>query len=64
MDWFERLTGFVEDDYASTQRRLRVDGDQLISTVNGRSYGIGDFTLPTLTTLRERVDATGGPEVR
>lgn len=25
MDWFEKLTGFVEGDYAETQSKLRVE---------------------------------------
>lgn len=55
-DWFERLTGFQEDGYASPQERLRVEGDELVSTVNGKRYGIGELTLPTLAELRSRVN--------
>ena len=29
LDWFERLTGFQETDYAETRARLVVDGDRL-----------------------------------
>ena len=32
MNWFERLTGFTEDGYASTQNRLKVEGDELLDT--------------------------------
>lgn len=64
MNWFERLTGFAEDDdrdgYVSTQRRLRVDGDHLISTVNDKRYRIGEFSLPTLAELRARIDTARG----
>jgi hypothetical protein len=62
MNWFERLTGFAEDEngYVATQRKLRVEGDHLISTVNGRRYRIGAFTLPTLADLRARADVGGG----
>ena len=60
MNWFERLTGFREDGYASTQARLSVDGDELVSTVNGKRYGIGELTLPTLAELRGRVDPRRG----
>lgn len=56
MDWFQRLTGFPEGDYESTQRRLRVEGEELVSTVNGERYGIGRLSLPTLGELRSRVD--------
>lgn len=60
MNWFERLTGFTEDGYAATQSRLRVEGDELVSTVNGKRYGIGELTMPTLGELRTRVDPARG----
>lgn len=59
-DWFERLTGFREDGYESTQRRLAVEGDELVSSVNGKRYGIGELTLPTLAELRSRVNPSRG----
>lgn len=60
MNWFERLTGFAEDGYATTQSRLLVDGDELVSTVNGRRWGIGELTMPTLGELRARVNPARG----
>ncbi len=60
MNWFERLTGFAEADYATTQSQLRVDGDELVSTVNDKRYGIGNLTLPTLGELRARVNPDRG----
>jgi hypothetical protein len=59
-DWFERLTGFREDGYASTRRRLAVEGYELVSRVNGKRYGVGEFSLPTLAELRERVNPVRG----
>ena len=59
-DWFQRLTGFAEDDYASTQQRLAVDGEELVSLVNGKRYGIGQFSLPTVAELRARVNPARG----
>jgi hypothetical protein len=53
--WFERLMGFREDDYESTQRRVRIEGDELVSTVNDRRYGCGHLSIPTLAELRSRV---------
>jgi len=47
-NWFERLTGFTEADYESTRSRLSVDGNQLVSSVNGARYGIGTLRTPTL----------------
>lgn len=56
MDWFERLTGFAEGDYRSTQRRLVVDGDELASAVDGKRRGVGELSLPILADLRARVE--------
>lgn len=60
MDWFEELTGFAEDGYASTQQRPEVRGDRLHSRANGRHWGIGRLETPTLAELRQRAQATGG----
>ena len=60
MTWFERLVGFREDGYESTQRRLSVEGSELVSLVNGKRYGIGELSLPTLAELRARVNPARG----
>jgi len=54
-NWFERLTGFAESDYESTQSRLSVDGNELVSSVNGARYAIGSLRTPTLADLRATV---------
>ncbi|MFC7699482.1 hypothetical protein ACFQX9_22630 [Bradyrhizobium sp. GCM10028915] len=59
MDWFERLTGFREGTYADTRARLKVEGRELHSLVNGKSYGIGELELMSLQSLRERVMSLG-----
>jgi len=59
-DWFERLTGFRENGYEATQARLAVEGEELLSTVNGKRYGIGQLSLPTLAELRARVNPARG----
>lgn len=64
MDWFERLTGFREGNYAETLAKLRVEEGKLQSLVNGKSYGIGELELVSLQTLRERVMSLGGPTGR
>ena len=64
MDWFERLTGFREGTYEETQAKLKVDGRQIRSLVNGKSYGIGEFKLVSLQTLRERAQSAGGTSGR
>ena len=57
MDWFERLTGFVEATgeagYEETRQRLQVTGDRLESRVNGRSFRIGTLELVSLHSLRD-----------
>ena len=61
MDWFEKLAGFQELDYAQTRRQFEVSNGKLHSHANGKSYGIGELELLPLTTLRERVHA--GPSL-
>ena len=51
-DWFTSLTGFREDDYDVTRGLLRVEGDELVSTVTGARHGIGSLSVPTLALLR------------
>ena len=58
MDWFERLTGFRETGHEETRGKLKVDGHQLHSDCNGKSYDIGELELVSLQTLRDRVRAT------
>src|SRR3982751_4066108 len=64
MDWFERLTGFPERGYEQTRAQLKIEGPLLRSTFNNRAYGIGQFELVALSTLRERVAAVGGSSAR
>jgi hypothetical protein len=61
MDWFEQLTGFKEEDYATTQSRLAVDERRLRSLANGKSFAVGEFELVTLQCLRERSALADGP---
>jgi len=62
LDWFERLTGFIETDYASTRAKLKVSSGKLISLVNGASYRTGLLELASLSDLRDRVRSSrAGP---
>jgi hypothetical protein len=62
MDWFARLTGFPETTYEETRRQLEVDGRNLRSVVNGRTYGIGEFTVASLESLREQARSALGQQ--
>ena len=57
MDWFERITGFEERSYNETQSALRVEDGKLRSNASERASGIGDLELPSLSELRQRVQA-------
>jgi hypothetical protein len=63
-DWFHRLVGFREENYDATRERLRIEGDELVSTVNDERYGIGSLTVPTLAELRSRVEVPVGGRSR
>lgn len=58
--WFEAMTGFPETSPDDVRARLTVQGDVLMSTVNGRSWGCGTLTLPSLGELRAAL-ASGPP---
>ena len=61
MDWFERITGFREGDYAQTRARLRVENGRLLNEANGTSHAVGELELPSLAELRSRSAATPLP---
>lgn len=65
MDWFEKLMGFAEstgaEGYEKTRQRLQVEGKQLRSRVNGRSFCVGELELVSLATLRERAGPAPQP---
>jgi hypothetical protein len=62
MDWFQRLTGFRELDYAATRDNLEVVGTKLRSRVNGAEFGIGTFELRSLQALRD--EALAAPPLK
>lgn len=66
MDWFERITGFAETDAETIRSRLAVEGDQLVSRVNGSRHGIGRLRLCSLDQLRQLSPALplGGQRTR
>lgn len=60
MNWFEALTGFQEESYEKTRAKLSLEGRELRSLVNGRTYEVGQFELLSLAQLRERVASANG----
>ena len=55
MEWFEELFGFQEEGYEGVRKHLKLNGQVLHSSANGRSFGAGELELVSLQTLRERV---------
>jgi hypothetical protein len=64
MDWFERITGFREADYETTRKRLAIDGEELVSLVNGSRHGIGRLEICELGALRRRTLDLPSPGIR
>mmetsp|Transcript_15290 Transcript_15290/g.35786 ORF Transcript_15290/g.35786 Transcript_15290/m.35786 type:complete len:466 (-) Transcript_15290:87-1484(-) len=52
--WFEETLGFRERDYRETKRNLEFFSEILSSKVNGRTFRVGPFDLPTLAALQNR----------
>ncbi len=55
--WFKKITGFKERSPDYVRRNLEVNGNQLKSKVNGKSYQFGFLETPPLATLREQAPA-------
>lgn len=55
MSWFEKLTGFREQGFEETQRRLRVEDGWLYSDATQNRYRVGTLQMPTLGELRDLV---------
>ncbi|WP_211209318.1 hypothetical protein [Psychroflexus tropicus] len=56
--WFEKLMGFKENRVQDVQGQMKMEGQQLKSKVNGRSFQAGALELASLGELRQRVQAT------
>jgi hypothetical protein len=59
--WFEYLFGFSEQEADGNptfiHERLHIDGNRMTSRVNGASYICGEFSCPSLGSLRARFAA-------
>lgn len=63
MDWFEKITGFKENNYQETKGKLIFEHNTLYSTVNQQRFDLGKFELAQLQDLRLRVSKAGATNV-
>jgi hypothetical protein len=62
--WFNNLMGFAEQSPDQVRRNLTLDGTQLTSLVNGKSYECGVLQIPKLEELRQTVPQQTGNHTR
>lgn len=55
--WFKKLTGFDEISPENVRKNLKVEGQQLISTVNHKTFQVGKLEILTLGELRNLAPA-------
>lgn len=53
--WFKNLMGFEEVSHENVQKNIVLDGENLTSIVNGKSYRHGTLELASLEDLRNRI---------
>lgn len=61
MSWVTELTGLAQETRAQVLEHLHLEGDTLVSSVNGKAFGVGDFTMPRLEGLRSVVRPVQSP---
>ncbi|WP_298953248.1 hypothetical protein [uncultured Nonlabens sp.] len=52
--WFKDLTGFEEISFKNVQNNIIIDGENLISKINDRSFQFGELEIVSLEKLREK----------
>jgi hypothetical protein len=63
MTWFKQVFGFNETTYAETQKRFRVESEQLLTDTNPpRRFHVGSLSVPSLGELRTEVAALSTPD--
>ncbi len=55
--WFEKLTGFKEISPGNVKENLAIEGNSLISKVNGKRFVFGELEIFTLKQLKQKVDS-------
>jgi len=53
--WFERLTGFREESPEQVRKHLKVEGERLVSSANGKSFHFGRLETPSLEEFRKQM---------
>ena len=56
MTWFEKLMGFEEISPENVRKNINIDGENMLSKVNGKSYRFGKLEVPSLTDLRRKIN--------
>lgn len=54
--WFEKLTGFREENGEQVRSLISVEGGRMVSSANGREMGCGHLQIPSLAELRKQVE--------
>lgn len=52
--WFTALTGFEEISAENVREHIEIDGKNLFSKANGKSFQFGVLEIPTLSELKEK----------
>ncbi len=55
--WFEKLTGFIEENPAQVRLNIEINGNTLISKVNGAKYTFGSLQVASLDELKAQSPA-------
>jgi hypothetical protein len=62
--WFEQLMGFEEVNPLQVQQNIVVEGQRLLSKVNGQSYQFGRLEIPALAHLRDQSEQKGDGKLK
>ncbi len=55
--WFEKLTGFKEENPNQVRENIRIVGNKLISKINNQEFTFGKLEIPSLEELRGQFDS-------
>jgi hypothetical protein len=53
--WFKKLTGFEEISFENVQNNVSIDGQNLISKINNKSFQFGELEIVSFEQLREQI---------